>query len=660
MSSPYLFHKREGGKTPPTQYHDKIENNHYDIAFNITWKTVTPTALNSCEDPNVKSCCNPVNPESADNNEYSGYNKRWLTMNNRLAFSPFTVKSAIANGFANIMGGCYRVNTKLEEHKKEIKEGHYPYGGKYKRYRVDRAMSKPGILKEIEPDEGGYRVLIQPVEEFYYDQNDNSTFNENKRYSFEYDVVNRRKIIKAKPKPLINKNYKNVEQAQNTGDSEGGKKGIKSFAALKQILNPSETKESNDGDKEGYGYYGSYRFGMDLSLNGGQFGKNHFHRFYKEKKGDLVSGLIPAINFETKAELKEKVYMGQFSKLEEGPPDPRPDEGPHESLWYETLRTLKKGDWVYYEAFNINDRVIVTNIGKNFQFKALFLHEDTVPENNKLCEDSTNLCPRCRMFGMTDTSDKEDNPLGLKGRFKSSALINQTLIKEDSYSHIYPFSENNRPVPLKRWIDQNNNEIAKQVLLPIMGSPKPNKRDVNGYFDQKSGEIKGAKYYLHGKLNSPENIDGVDNKPLPKKDVKNDSEYSHSLRNYAQVCKSEVEFTGTVGAENCTLDEIAAFIVLLDSSIAGNGFKIGLGKAYGLGSIESKINKVWIRKKEDYTWDQKNFSPEEIESSINGIREKVNAFIERIVNRIDLDERPALRFPPKGNYYWGNFWQNND
>ncbi|MBF0556818.1 MAG: hypothetical protein HQK96_20075 [Nitrospirae bacterium] len=97
--SPYYF----AGRPMPTRKdhisHEKLQDERFDIAFTITWKTLTPTAANPCvdSDPNVEE-----NAFEEYKKDYKGYNRRWLMIDNRLAISPFTVKSAIANGFANL------------------------------------------------------------------------------------------------------------------------------------------------------------------------------------------------------------------------------------------------------------------------------------------------------------------------------------------------------------------------------------------------------------------------------------------------------------------------------------------------------------------------------------------------------------------------------
>ncbi|MBF0538436.1 MAG: hypothetical protein HQL03_09325 [Nitrospirae bacterium] len=146
--SPYSFVKRpKYNKSKPAECHDRLSSGRYDVAFDITWTTLTPTAVNPCVNDGVDECC-PM-PEDSQTREFAGYNKRWLMLDNCLAISPFTVKSAIANGFANLLGGCYRVVKKKVAHKEKLGEGQYPYTGAYKRYRVAMGKAKSGIIKAI-------------------------------------------------------------------------------------------------------------------------------------------------------------------------------------------------------------------------------------------------------------------------------------------------------------------------------------------------------------------------------------------------------------------------------------------------------------------------------------------------------------------------------
>jgi len=602
---PYAFFNRPPRKKPIVAFHDRLLDKHYDIAFEITWETLTPTALNPCIDEEAPSCYPKINKD-----DYSGYNRRWLTIDNHLAISPFTVKSAIANGFANIMGGCYRVNNIEEPHKEDVSKGQYLYSGKYKRYRVAMdGSSKPGIVKEIEPEsDGSKKVTIIPVKEYYLDD----------------DL----------PKGL------NL----NSGDTVYAKV-IKNRGHKPPIIG-GISKKSYNGSIE-LKYHGVFSYKRNSVPH-----PKHKHRFYTEN-GSEVTGTIPAINFLPENELKKHVSIGGAD------PEDKPTK------WYQNLNTINVGSFVYYETFNGK----VTNIGKNFLFKALFSHEDTVPEESSECVDLTGeLCPRCRMFGMTDKKNKDLESIGFKGRFKSSALINDLIIEKSEKKETISIRETikdenknkeiiTRNLILNEWVEKDtNNPIATQELLPISGPPKPNRRDVDGYFNKTTGEIKGAKYYLHGTLNSARNIHEVDK----------DENYTHRLRNYAQVARPHLRFTGTVGAENCNLEEIATFIILLHSDFSHHGFKIGLGKAFGMGSVKSYINRIWIRRKDDYeNWHlvkNEDLSEEDLlkslENSLNGItatyqglKETVNNTID-IINKLDGMENRVLKYPDAGLNYW--------
>ncbi|MEE4355310.1 MAG: hypothetical protein V2I97_02515, partial [Desulfococcaceae bacterium] len=557
--------------------------------------------LNPCTDITEKATM----PENNDS-EFTAYNKRWLMPDNHLLISPFTVKSAIANGFANVMGGCYRVIGKEEGHPSEVKEGQYYYKGGYKRYRVSMDNSKPGIIKEITEKNGNRHVVIQPVTEYYYDQKNppsGITLTQGAKYSAS----------------TFQNRHKNFIQGES--------------------LRPASAS-----DKNALTYYGKYRFGMNLGLKAPDLRKRHYHRFFEEK-GKVLSATIPALNFKSPDKLKGIIYMGDFRHVSQ--PDPRPEHG----IWYEDLRNLKAGEWVYYHMLNGK----ITNIGQNYQFKAMFLHEDAVPEDQKLCgsKDSKKdcLCPRCRMFGMTG-----EDPAAFKGRFKASALRNAFKLNPGE-PEPFPLSDPEiKEKIMKTWVDENGNPLAYQTLMPIAGPPKPNKRDVNGYFDKK-GEIKGAKVYKHGKLDSARNIGNVNDK--------DSKDYTHRLRNYAMVCEPELVFSGTVGAENASPEEIAALILLLDSKEKNHGFKLGLGKAFGMGSFSSAITKVWIRDAEGYEWktvdDWKKLEQSfpdirkemKILDAVEDFKEKIDKKEEHNINSMKNMEKQILEYPgPDGKKYW--------
>jgi hypothetical protein len=590
---PYGFHERKTPRTDTTAFHHCLKKDHFDIGFEITWTNLTPAALNPCTDPGEPANM-PDHPEYRNKNYFAGYDKRWLMIKDRLVISPFTVKSAIAGGFANLMGGCYRVIAKEEGHPDTITDGNYYYNGGYKRYRVAMNNSKPGIVKSIKVTENGDREIeIQPVTEYYCDA-------PLKGVTLDTETLYSADIFEKRHKQFIRESTLCEIKADQPGN---------------HLM-----------------YFGPYRFGMDNGLKTLDLKKQHYHRFYK-KKGTIKKALIPAVNFKKASELKKIVYMGDFR------PVFRPDPRNGVKIWYQDLTSLDVGDWIYFQAFDDT----IPAIGKNFQFKALFAHEDAVPENARLCTDKTRLCPRCRLFGMVETNqDKPGDVAAFKGRFKASALVDAcplTLSKDESS---YPVPGTEETVSLKQWIDKKiNNPVARQALLPIAGPPKPNKRDVDGYFNKNSGKIKGAKIYKHAGLKSAVNINGVDQMPA--------NQCTHELRNYAMVCEKNRTFKGTVGAENCSSEEIAALFMLLDSSVLNYGYKLGLGKAFGMGTFTSAVTKVWVRPSQTYQWEAYD-NPDEIRKQFETDIESLKS-IELKLNNMANMETGNLSYPDPKNYW---------
>ena len=597
---PYGFVERDGGKKAPEAFHHCLEMDRFDLAFEVRWTLQTPAALNPCTEPGVSESM-PVKEKG----EFAGYNKRWLMVDGRPAISPFTVKSAVANGFANLVGGCYRVITREEGHT-ELKEGGYPYNGGWKRYRVDMARSYPAIVRQIEilPDQSR-KVNLQPVVEYYYDepkQPEGFLFEKEKKYFVRYK----------------NENHKNI---------------VKGF-----FKNPKDAMT-------GVIYYGPYRFGMNLSLEPGDLGKKHHNRFY-QNKGAEIAGVLSEENFVSADALGKKVYVGKTKRLAKS--DRRRQGLP----WHEDLSALEPGDWVYYQEFDGQ----VGAVGRCFQFKALFFHEDAVPEQNRLCKTVDRLCPRCAMFGMSRDSSTEDRgdakskEVGFKGRFKSCTLVCDSVLQKANPKWISVEKQNCKR---ETWTDEAGKTLSYQTLLPIMTTPKPNKRDkANGYFNDQSGRIKGAKVYRFGERGAAEQFDVETG----------GGDYRHGMRNWAHVCDKGMCFDGVLGAENCSLTEAAAFLVLLEHGVASHGFKLGLGKALGMGNAVSEIRKVWVRKAEDYAWRSLQVQGQgaRIGQALEPLAPGISGAVDHLKKKHDklckLEQKleKPLQYPKPSPYYWKN------
>ena len=379
--------------------------------------------------------------------------------------------------------------------------------------------------------------------------------------------------------------------------------------------------------------------------------RRHTHRFI-QLQGRTVTGIIPFLNFEDLNIQQTVVYMGQFGN------NPAVQ-------WHEDLSKLRPGSWVYYEEFNGQ----VTHIGQNFLFKALFCHSDTIPPGQETCTTRDQLCPRCQMFGITTESDqREVDAGGYRGRFKSSTLVSEDILDTEGKHPKQPIPYEGSPnsfinVDLLKW-KSNGKTVARQFLMPIAGSPKPNKRDIDGYFNPLTGYLKGPKKFRHGTLDVL-NLKAWEEEivNLDKKIERNEERkfiYSHKLRNYAVVCESGITFTGTVGAENCSSDEAAALLMLLETRIAGHGFKIGLGKSRGMGSITSVIKRIWIRTTESDKWvpiSSVHQNTQELEAVLEGVTKALERLlkvqdINKKINKVEGHKNIKLKFPENLRRYW--------
>lgn len=600
---PYFFVKRPAYEPVSLKNtHEELHKDCYDVAFELEWTALTPIALNPCFLSDI-----PENMPDAGEDGYSGYNRCWLYIQGRPVISSFTVKSAIANAYANFVGGCYRVNDRIEGHS-DYRKGQYPYPGAFKRYRVSRSFSKPGIIRELSgpEDDGSYRIVIQPVEEYYLDE-DRTDLNLHREYKlYIKDYI---KELRDRKPPIVtfNKKEKSIE--------------------LK--------------------YGGPYCMGMEQKPH-----RTHKHRFYIEN-GTPIEGRIRKEYFNSEEELKRVVYLGGRDEKDRSIP-----------LWYQDLTNLKVGDFIYYSAFG--DRV--WHIGKNYEFKALFYHPDTIPEGFSACHDPQLVCPRCNLFGFLFQGVAEAG--GFKGRFLSSNLIADREVKEQrliKYKVPVVSSENKiekHPVEIRCFYDSNGKEIGRQFLLPVLGPPKPNKQDVDGYFEPQTGLLKGAKVYRHASLNSEalrnllKRTDTTRTVRIGKKEVP----YPHNLRSWAEVFYEGITFSGTVGAENVSLSELTALFIILNSEPEWlkitQKFKLGIGKSVGLGSVRSRIKKIWLREPSTYRWKEFEFSTWEgflndlEKQGFSTIKNQLKEEMQKWQKVETIEEGIILNYPPPGHDYW--------
>jgi D-ribose pyranose/furanose isomerase RbsD len=114
--------------------------------------------------------------------------------------------------------------------------------------------------------------------------------------------------------------------------------------------------------------------------------------------------------------------------------------------------------------------------------------------------------------------------------------------------------------------------------------------------------------------------------------------------------------------------------MLLETGIAGHGFKIGLGKSWGLGSVASVINKIWIRTAESDCWEPIPCNEKPIDLAVSelvnrlkddnkikqvlkNITEALQVFksvqdINKKINSVEEHTNRKLQFPESLRNYW--------
>ena len=313
--------------------------------------------------------------------------------------------------------------------------------------------------------------------------------------------------------------------------------------------------------------------------------------------------------------------------------------------------------------------------------------DGTIPKGYEACSDVKRLCPRCKLFGMVGNNhwlESKKGLMALKGRFKSSALLSDIPLVQQESSKYIPFFEspkknNLRKVELIEYKSKENRNktVCKQMLLPFLAEPKSSNKLADGYFDTNQ-ERKGIKQYVIVPHRF-DNLKALDDfirildgkREIKFKNGRQNFKESHRLRSYALICDSRICFKGTVGIENASQDEIAAMFVLLHTDLGYHAFQLGLGKALGMGAVISGIDRVWIRKRDDYIWechtvcdeigkekrerDQASaLKPVMDNLGITKVVERFAIVSKAIREQMTLQENEISTYPKFGKNYWNS------
>lgn len=191
------------------------------------------------------------------------------------------------------------------------------------------------------------------------------------------------------------------------------------------------------------------------------------------------------------------------------------------------------------------------------------------------CQISESLCPACSLFGLVDAKS------GQKGIASRLRFADAAFEKGNEEGKTY----------CKR-IDLQ--ELAGPHLSNAhMYLKQPGGTKVWDY--DEAAEINGRKFYWHHVEWSPE-----------------DAKAEKKTKRNVTVCPvaKGVTFTGTLFFDHITRRELEQVLYLLDISRNNEfGYKLGMGKPLGLGSIEMRIRSVKIR---SFSIEKEDFYSEEI------------------------------------------------
>lgn len=192
------------------------------------------------------------------------------------------------------------------------------------------------------------------------------------------------------------------------------------------------------------------------------------------------------------------------------------------------------------------------------------------------------------------------------------------------------------------------NVFMDEATLKILSSPKPT--CFQHYLEQPSGKntskhdlchwdseatIRGYKMYWHRNTHEQTGeYDWKERDPIPK----NDTQHAHPIK----PAKPGTKFRGRVRFENLSSVELGALLFSLDLP-EGCCHKVGLGKPYGLGSVEIHADLVLVDRTKRYSklFDGENWflSEEKGDSSIDTYKK---AFEEYVLSSIGKKELSSL------------------
>ena len=390
-----------------------------------------------------------------------------------------------------------------------------------------------------------------------------------------------------------------------------------------KVMGKIHSFDKNKNNFNDHGYVLKWGFFINRRMKNA---KNNYHAF-KLSGGKVRDGL-------SKNEIKNKMNSIVTSYLEQ--PTVKPDDAKAYEGYREQFELFLEGKREKYFPVNYSDKVngllsiTPATFSKEVSSKSLADYAGVFAP----CKDS--LCPACDLFGKLG-----DNAKGSRIRFSDMYVE-----KHDSNKSYY---------------------VKDSVTIANLSSPKISNVDfylerlknatfwtydyyvLNNKVYAYTGILRGRKYYWH---HHPEKV-SFNNVGRTK------------LNKTIRPVKEGITFIGELYFDGISRKQLNQLIYILNTGKDGLGYKLGMGKPLGLGSVTCKVNAVEERKimlkQSKVSYDVASYDYSNITYGNVGFSASVQKEFEKIAGLNSVPKKYDICYPKTTSDYDHGFewFQNN-
>lgn len=249
--------------------------------------------------------------------------------------------------------------------------------------------------------------------------------------------------------------------------------------------------------------------------------------------------------------------------------------------------------------------------------------KDIIP-NYLPCANDGDLCPACNLFGTLRSNDPKTSRL----RFTDLKRSDTENLK-DIYENLYTMPILGTPHLSNMAFYLQRPEDAQYWTYDY----KVNNKNVSTY----SASVNGRKFYWHQGNN-----------------IKLENDKPGNMNTTIRPLKKGQSFIGTVYFDGVSKDELNALIYLVNCD-EEHGYKLGKGKPFGLGSIQTKINDVIVWKpvnnkaSQTIEFKEKSYPYHNNEVTNSNLIDQSNLLNFKKMTKLDINQSLPFSYPRKEN-----------